>query len=219
MPTSASISPARTWRSTLRRLRAARQDPARLGDASVLSSALLGVRLTADAGARVDELLAREGPTLLRPRIDLAALQRLPAGSFGRAFADFCAANNITPVTLSPAIPDAELRELAGVVRYVATHDLFHVLLGYDTSLPDEVGVSGFVLAQRLLRGAWLLFPLQCLIVLLARPHRAVRTLARLREGYRRGRRAPMLLAEPLEACFPEDLHALRARLGLQPAT
>lgn len=184
----------------------------------MLSGALLGVRLSADAGVRVDELVARGGPALLRPRIDLAALRRLPAGSFGRAFEEFCVANKISPVAISPAIADTELTELAGVVRYVATHDMFHVLLGYDTSLPDELGVSGFVLGQRLLRGAWLIFPLQCLLVLLARPHRAHRSLARLREGYRRGRRAPMLLAQPLEACFADDLDALRTRLGLGSA-
>mgnify|MGYP000467500329 CR=1 FL=1 len=209
----------RTRWATLRRLLAARRDPARLGDAAVLHSALLGVRMTAAADARVHALVTRDPAATLRPHVDLAALRQLPPTSFGHVFATFCADNKISPVAISAHITDAELATMTAVVRYIATHDMFHVLLGYDTSLPDELGVSGFVLGQRILRGAWLLFTLQCLLVLLARPHRAPRTLARLREGYRRGRQAPMLLAQPLEACFAEDLESLRTRLGLQPAS
>lgn len=224
MPTIAShpaatttAPPRKSWLDRLRRLRAARKDPARLGDAALLQSDLLGLRMSPGASARVRELVARHGLAALRPRFDEIALQRLPRGTFGREFVEFCAANNITPVTISDAIADDELLHRAAVARYIVTHDMFHVLLGLDTSFPGELGVTGFVLGQRYIRGAWLLFAIQCVVVSLLRPHQALRIAADLRAGYRLGRRAPMLLAEPLETFFADDLEQLRRRLGLRP--
>lgn len=209
-------TPPTAWLARLRRLRAVRRDPTRLGDAALLHSALLGLRMSADTTARVDALVERRGVAVLRPPIDPVALRQLPRGSFGREFIEFCAANAITPVTISDAFDRDELLPMAAVARYIVTHDMFHVLLGHDTSLPGELGVTGFVIGQRLIRGAWLLFAMQCVVAVLLRPHRALRTVANLRAGFRLGRRAPNLLAEPLEEFFAEDLEHLRRRLGLR---
>src|SRR5690606_2766717 len=103
-PSAAPIAPPAprsSWFSRLKRARALRGDPARIGDLAVLNSQLLGTRMSARARAVVDALVARRGPHTLRPRIDLDALRCLPPGTFGRAFADFCAANAIVPAAVS----------------------------------------------------------------------------------------------------------------------
>src|SRR5262245_57779537 len=63
------------------------------------------------------------------PDQDLAALRALPPGSLGREYARFLDANGITPLVVSPAIKE-RFRENPFVLRYTATHDLHHCLLG-----------------------------------------------------------------------------------------
>ncbi len=139
----------------------------------------------------------------------------MPPGTFGRAFADFCDANKIVPVRFTDAVAD-ELRRMPAVARYLATHDMLHVLIGRDTSIPGELGVIGFGVGQGYFRNGRLIYALQCVAGSLIRPHQARRSLAELRAGYRLGQRAVNLLAEPLEEFFAEDLEALRGRLGLR---
>ncbi len=205
----------RTWLATLRRLRVARRDPSRLGDVALLQSDLLGLRMSAETTARIHASIAARGVLVLRPRLDPDSLRRLPPGSFGRVYAEFCDAEKLAPIRFSAAFTDDELLRLAAPARYIATHDLLHVLLGQDTSLVGELGVTGFVLGQRYIRGAWMLFGLQLLLVLLVRPHQARRIVGNLRAGVRLGERAPNLLVEPLEDWLAEDLERLRRRLGL----
>lgn len=206
----------RGWLATLRALRAARRDPSRLGDSAILSSELLGVQLSRDTRAAVELLCERRGGGLLRPALDRHALRALPPGTFGRELVEFCEANRIPAITVSEFFADDELRRISATVRYIVTHDMFHVLLGYDTSLPDEIGVTGFVVGQRYFPRAWLVFAFQCVFAVLLRPHHARRTLTNLCRGYRTGRRAAMLLAEPLEDYLAEDLRHLQRRLGLR---
>jgi hypothetical protein len=61
-------------------------------------------------------------------------LASCPAGSFGRAFADFYAANGFA----FPGIPTSANEE------FTTPHDSAHVLSGYDTSLQGELLVSTF---------------------------------------------------------------------------
>jgi ubiquinone biosynthesis protein COQ4 len=207
-----------TWLTRLRQLRAARADPTRIGDAAVLHSELLGVRMSKGARAAVERLCEQRGPAVLRPALDGDALRRLPRGTFGRALIDFCDANGIVPATISDQFDDGELRRMAATARYITTHDMFHVLLGCDTSIPGELRITGFILEQGYFTASWLWLPLYYLLALLLRPHLVHRSYANLRQGRAQARRASLLLAEPLEDCFTEDLERLRHRLGLLPS-
>lgn len=122
---------------------------------------------------------------------------------------------HIVPITFSDAIAPAELRRVAATARYIATHDLIHVLLGHDTSIPGELGVSGFAIGQNYFRRGRLILALQIVIGSLMRPHLAHRSLANLRAGYRLGKRVRHLLAQPFEDLLAEDLEHVRRRVGL----
>ena len=209
-------SPSRSsWLGRWRRLWAARRDPARIGDASVLQSALMGVRMSAVARASVDRLLRDRGPAVLRLALDDEALLRLPPGTFGRALVDFCHANAIMRATVSDEIDDAELAEVSATVRYIVIHDMLHVLLDCDTSIPEELRITAFILEQRYFRGGRLWLGVLYLFGPLVRPWLALRTLANIRRGRALARRAPMLLGEPLEDWFAEPVEVVRARLGI----
>jgi ubiquinone biosynthesis protein COQ4 len=217
MPESPATAPRErpSWFARLRTILAARKDPARLGDVALMQSDLLGFRMSADTSSKVDALVERRGPAALRPPLDFAALRDLPDGTFGRAFIEFCDRNKIIPVTFSDAVEPAELRRMAAAARYIATHDMIHVLLGHDTSIPGELGVIGFAIGQNYFRGGRLIFALQVVVGSLMRPHLAHRSVANLRAGYRLGKRVPNLLAQPFEALFAEDLEHVRRRVGL----
>jgi ubiquinone biosynthesis protein COQ4 len=209
-------TPPPSFLARLRRLRALRRDPARIGDAAVLQSALLGVRMSPAARAGVQRMIEAHGLAAVRPVVDRDALRRCPPGSFGRAFIEFCDANRIEPATISNEFTDAELLPMAAVARYITTHDLIHVLLGCDTSIPGELEVGGFAMGQRYFRASRLFILLYVVLTPLIRPHQIRRAYASLRRGLARARTAPMLLGEPLERWFADDLESVRARLGLR---
>ncbi|WP_434420646.1 Coq4 family protein [Nannocystis pusilla] len=207
-----------SWWARLRLLRSLRADPARIGDAAVLQSDLLGARMRDEVRAQVEALCVRSDCDRLRPRLDHAALRRAPPGTFGRAYADFCAANAIVPATISDAFADDALRRSAAIARYICLHDMFHVLLGCDTSLPGELRITAFIMEQRYFTAAKPFLALLAVAAPLLRPHEFRQIRENMKLGRELARRAPLLVAEPLEDWLADDLGAVQRRLGL-PAT
>lgn len=200
------------WRARLARLRRARADPARVGDAAVLQSRMLGGVMSARANQIVRALAERHGEEVYAPRIDFAALARLPSGTFGRAVAEFCEANAIVPATISDEARE-DLEAIGAAARYICLHDVFHVVLDTDTTIPGELLITAFILEQGYFRRSALWLRLLYVVGPLARPWRARRALANIRRGRALARRVPTLLGEPLERWFDEPLEAVRARL------
>src|SRR5690606_8889420 len=120
--------------------------------------------------------------------LDPRALAAMPEGSFGRAVHHFCEENGIT--LLRPAIT-ARLRELARervvAVRYVATHDLVHVLIGEGADYAGEAAVYGFACAQRYSLVHWAALLTACVVWSLLRPRQCARILRGAARGYRKG--------------------------------
>ncbi|NJN23330.1 MAG: hypothetical protein HC810_01565 [Acaryochloridaceae cyanobacterium RL_2_7] len=81
------------------------------------------------------------------PAVDLEALRQLPEGTLGHAYAQHMQENGIYPLVISPDL-QAEAHQDPFALRYTATHDIFHVLLGFDTSYAGEMGVFAFTVAQ-----------------------------------------------------------------------
>lgn len=191
-------------------IRAYRQG--RKADSGAYKAAAFGGR----AYAHVEERLHALAEPL--PAISRDTLRRCRAGSFGRAYADFMDARGLRPLEVSPEVA-AELG--AGHlldVRYVLLHDTFHVLLGFDTDLPGELGVWSFVSAQcysptyeRAAGLGRLLYPVI-----------APGQLAHLRACDRRGRRlagqAVSLIVQPIERYWNMPLDEVRAAFGLHEA-
>ena len=77
------------------------------------------------------------------PEQNLSVLRALPAGTLGREYARFLDANGIEPLVISPAVKES-FRDNPYALRYTTTHDLHHVLTGFDTGLAGEAGVFAF---------------------------------------------------------------------------
>lgn len=145
--------------------------------------------------------------------IDFEGLDGYPEGSFGRAFADFMRRNRLDPLNLSDRSRPLFDRYPVSI-RYVRVHDMFHVLLGFETDMVGELGVYAFVGEQGYNST-------------LNRAARTARTVGRLMfwartriheaeaRGGTLGRLAPPLIAQPLESMLPEPLEDVRRHVGL----
>ena len=149
------------------------------------------------------------------PSQDLAALRELPPGSLGREYARFLDANHISPLVISPHIKQ-RFHENPFVLRYTATHDLHHCLLGFDAGLAGEAGVYAFTVAQGAAPGGHGMLWTVRLLYTLFSPPQARRVWHNIRVGLRQGRAAKLVIAEPIEAWFAEPLDAVRGRLGIE---
>ncbi|BGP27318.1 Ubiquinone biosynthesis protein [Rhodotorula toruloides] len=92
--------------------------------------------------------ILRDRPRITSTSISLPELASLPPGTFGRAYSDWLARNRVTPDTRDPVryIPDPDLAYV--MQRYRESHDFYHVLLGFGVSLPAELVVKWFELAN-----------------------------------------------------------------------
>jgi ubiquinone biosynthesis protein COQ4 len=148
------------------------------------------------------------------PAHDLSALRALPAGTLGREYARFLDANGIEPLVISDAVKE-RFRDNPYALRYTTTHDLHHVLTGFDTGLAGEAGVVAFNIGQGSAPGTWRLLWVPRLLWSLLSPTQARKIWHNLRVGQALGRRAKLVIAQPLESWFGEPLSQVRARLGI----
>jgi ubiquinone biosynthesis protein COQ4 len=220
------------WRRALAELRALIADPDDTQHAMSLMYAL-GMRefersfqrFVASAGGRA--LLATR-PSLLAALSDRAALARLPAGSFGRAYLDYLERNGFEPGGLlelqnqvqarwqrEEGIPALDPLRTWFRDRVILAHDLFHVLSDYGTDELGEGTLLAFSLAQLPGRGqAFLTF---------GAAFEAWRTLGWRWlvydfQAWRRGRRAAWLPALPFEELLPLPLATVRRLAGVAEA-
>ncbi len=190
----------------------ARQARPPLGDLAVLKMDGLGV------DARLEHRAALDPVRGYLPEVDLQALARLPEGTFGRAYATFMSEHGLDPFVLTDAVDDEIRGRNAYGIRVATTHDMLHVLLGFDTSWEGELGVLAFSHGQR-----WAAYlPIAVLFAWVIYPLRTGLALRRLWRAYDRGLRlgeaAPFVLGVRLEERFAEPLDRVRADLGLAAA-
>ena len=151
------------------------------------------------------------------PRYELAELARLPDDTLGGAYARFMLAHDLKPDFYENVAARHKMHYLR--LRLRQTHDIWHVLSGYDTGLFGEVGLQAFYFAQVTNGQSALIFGgtlIKCL--LRGRFDELERYVAHFCEGYGNGRRAANLLAVRWESHWTESLAGLRERYAIVPA-
>ena len=145
---------------------------------------------------------------------DLASLRRLPSGTLGREYARFLDANGIVPLAISPAVKE-RFRNNPYALRYTTTHDLHHVLTGFDTGLAGEAGVVAFNVGQGSAPLSRATLWLVRVIYALVSPTQARRIWHNIRVGLELGACAALVIAAPIETWFEEPLEQVRSRLRI----
>ncbi|MEO0374874.1 MAG: Coq4 family protein [Cyanobacteria bacterium P01_A01_bin.17] len=178
------------------------------GDIAFLKFKLLGLSATPEI---LSQLQGLEG---YAPNIDLAALSQLPVGTFGYEYAQHMHRNGIHPLVISADL-QAEAQQDPFALRYTVTHDMFHVLLGFDTSYAGEVGVFAFMTAQNYSKFFKVALPIVSKIYPLLFWGQKRQIKAHLQTGKALGEQAQCLLAYRLEDHWTRPLVDVRSELGL----
>jgi ubiquinone biosynthesis protein COQ4 len=151
---------------------------------------------------------------------DRAYLESLPAGSLGRAYADFTATEDISPdglVEASSDTPDSDVADcperLLFGERLRDMHDLWHVVTGYGRDLIGEAGLLAFTYRQTRNRGIGLIV----FVAYLRSGREFPQERVLIRDGLRRAKRAEWLPGADWEALLERPLEEVRQTLRVEP--
>ncbi|NEP20300.1 MAG: hypothetical protein F6J97_26045 [Leptolyngbya sp. SIO4C1] len=179
-----------------------------VGDVALLKLRLFSITATPELNRQLQPFVGQF------PQINLEALSRLPEGTLGHEYAQHMHKNGIQPLEISPDL-HAEASQDPFALRYTVTHDIFHVLLGFDTSYAGEIGVLGFMIGQNYSRmlNAFRPFVKHVYPVLFFRQRQQMRE--NFRRGEELGKQAKMLLAYDFENSWAKPVDEIRVEQGL----
>ena len=150
-------------------------------------------------------------------RYDVEHLAHLPPATLGGAYSRFMIERRLRPDFYEDVRARHKMHWLR--LRLRQTHDIWHVLTGFDTGPFGEVGLQGFYFAQVTNGQSALIFAGAMLKSIFAgRFGDLERFVEVFVDGYRAGRQARSLLAVGWEGSWEEPLEALRQRHGIVPA-
>ena len=185
------------------------KNPERAGDFALLKSSAFGARANRATEAKMENVRG------YYPAIDLEKLSQLSPQTFGYEYVCYLQENKLQPIKISP-----ELAEIACdnvfAARYAVTHDMFHVLLGFDTSYAGEIGVLAFAVEQNYSRMLnFSLFPATIIYLAIA-PKQFKFILANMRRGKQMAQKTRFLLNYRFEDYWSLPIDTVRSDLGIK---
>ncbi|WP_019509001.1 Coq4 family protein [Pleurocapsa sp. PCC 7319] len=180
----------------------------RVGDFVLLKADAFGAQANPEIEAKMMQVQG------YYPEIDLEELKQLSSGTLGYEYARYMEENQLTPLKVSPEMSELAERNVFAL-RYAVTHDIFHILLGFDTSYAGEIGVLAFAAEQNYSRTLKLsLFP-AILIYSVVAPTQLKAMFANLRQGKQMAKRSKFLLNYRFEDHWTKPIAKLRSELNL----
>lgn len=149
------------------------------------------------------------------PAHDLETLLTLPPDSLGYIYAAQMKKTGFDP-NLHAGMTgksDAEYVDL----RLSQTHDLWHILTGFDTSLASEIGLQAFHLPQFPYPLATMLIATSLISTTLKEPEMLPSLLEAIAQGFQMGKTAKPLFAQKWEEGWEKPLTQWQAELNIQP--
>ncbi|MEA5502729.1 Coq4 family protein [Halotia wernerae UHCC 0503] len=178
------------------------------GDIAFLKFEIFGMSANPDVMAQMQDLAG------YYPSINLEELRQLPEGTLGYEYAQHMLKNGIQPLEISPDLcEEADRHQFA--LRYTITHDIFHVLLGFDTSYAGEMGVAAFTIAQDYSKLLNAFQPVMTSLYPLIFHAQSKQMRANIRRGKALGEQAECLLSYRFEQNWTRAIADIRAELGL----
>jgi len=143
----------------------------------------------------------------------LEELEQYPVDSFGHHAYQFFKKWNLD-VDLFPD-PDFSSPQTYITSRVYQSHDFWHVLTGYDTSLENELALQAFGVGQYKQPMSLTIIAGGLMHLLQKTPERSSEILALISEGFERGSRAQNLLMVPVLERLKDPLDQVRSDLGI----
>lgn len=149
------------------------------------------------------------------PAHDLDALLTLPPDSLGYIYAAQMKRTGFDPNLHAgmTAKSDAEYVEL----RLSQTHDLWHIITGFDISIVGEIGLQAFHLPQFPYPLATMLVANSLISTTLKEPEMLPQLLEAIAQGLQMGKTAKSLFAQKWEEGWEKPLTQWQAELNIQP--
>lgn len=149
------------------------------------------------------------------PAHDLDALLTLPPDSLGYLYAAHMKKTGFDPNLHAgmTAKSDAEYVEL----RLSQTHDLWHIVTGFDISVVGEIGLQAFHLPQFPYPLATMLVANSLISTTLKEPEMLPHLLEAIAQGFQMGKTAKSLFAQKWEEGWEKPLSQWQVELNIQP--
>jgi ubiquinone biosynthesis protein Coq4 len=149
-------------------------------------------------------------------RIDLDELEKCPGGSLGYVFARHMKNNQLDPefYKLVDVKDDGSYLKL----RMRQTHDIWHVVTGFDTSVSGEIGLQAFGLAQLQHALGAVLVGGALVGAAIREPHKIPLLTEQIQRGLNMGAEAKPFFGVMWEDHWSTSLLDLRRMLNVNPA-
>ncbi|MCC5639087.1 ubiquinone biosynthesis protein [Nostoc sp. CHAB 5844] len=150
----------------------------------------------------------------IAPPHDLAALLQYPPDSLGYTYA-----SQMQELGLQTIEAGIEINSDTSYVenRWQQTHDIWHIITGFDTSQIGEIGLQAFYLAQFQLPLASLLIANALIAVTVWQPQTLSLLLMAIARGWEMGKNAKPLIAQKWEEAWEKPVAVWRKELNVQP--
>lgn len=152
-----------------------------------------------------------------RPRVGKLSLQTLkncPEGSLGRGLAEYLTKNNLNPEDLPMLVANNETEFVRA--HFFETHDVWHVVTGFDTSVDGEMGLQAFGIAQYPIALNCLNLAAGIINMAIFSPESRLSRMDQIVKGWQMGRRAKPFFGIHWSQMWDLPLDTVRKDLGIQ---
>jgi ubiquinone biosynthesis protein COQ4 len=149
----------------------------------------------------------------IAPIPDVEKLSQYPEETLGYAYASYIRETGFDPAFYRQVQANSDTNYL--LLRLRQTHDLWHVVSGFGTDVPNEIGIKTFELAQTCRPVAGVLVTGGFLQCFLKTPEELGTMMACIARGYSLGLTAKPFLAQKWEDHWDKPLAEWRAELGI----
>ncbi|MBD2691835.1 Coq4 family protein [Anabaena catenula] len=148
--------------------------------------------------------------------INLDELSKLPEGTLGNVYATEMKSRGFDPNFYKkvPVVDDISYLKML----WRTTHDIYHVVAGFETDVLGELGLQAFVLAQTPIPISIMLVSFGMVLISLYQPAKLKPLMTEISRGYRLGSHTPSkLIAQKWDQFWDIPVIKIRAQLGMNP--
>jgi ubiquinone biosynthesis protein COQ4 len=149
------------------------------------------------------------------PAHDLDKLLTYPQDSLGYIYATKMKKMGFDPNLHKGMVAESDAHYVE--MRISQTHDLWHIVTGFDASFIDEIGLQAFYLAQFAYPVGTMLVGNGLMAMTLREPEHLPQLIEAIAQGLEMGKTAKSLFAQRWEEGWEKPLKQWQAELSLQP--
>lgn len=149
------------------------------------------------------------------PAHDLDKLLTLPQDSLGYIYAAAMKKTGFDPNLHKGMVAESDAYYVE--MRISQTHDLWHIVTGFDTSFIDEIGLQAFYLSQFAYPVGTMLVGNSLMSLTLREPEHLPQLIEAIAQGLQMGKTAKSLFAQKWEEGWEKPLTQWQAELNIQP--